>query len=99
MAVALQPQPHPSSRTRRTSGSERPPRRVAGVTLPVRELGRVRELEHDGPLAGSIITGTSVPSPIRLVASARTQRDSTDVFDHSTTTALASCSASSVTWS
>ncbi len=48
---------------------------------------------------GSIITGTSVLLRSPTVASARTQRDSTERFDHRTTTAFASFSAFSVTWS
>ena len=38
---------------------------------------------------GSIITGTNVLLRRASVASARTQRESTDFFDHSTTTAFA----------
>ncbi len=50
-----------------------------------------------GRLHGSIITGTSVLLSFACIASARTQRESTDFFDHRTTTALASRSAFSVT--
>ena len=45
----------------------------------------------------SIMHGTSVRFRSASVASARTQRDSTDFFDHKTTTALASRRAFSVT--
>ncbi len=50
-----------------------------------------------GRSQGSIITGTSVPLRSASVASARTQREITDFFDHSTTTDRASRSARSVT--
>ncbi len=52
-----------------------------------------------GRLHGSIITGTRVLLSFARIASARTQRESTDFFDHRTTTALASRSAFSVIWS
>jgi hypothetical protein len=50
-----------------------------------------------GRSQGSIVAGTRVRLRSASVASARTQRDVTDLFDHSTTTALAVRSASSVT--
>jgi hypothetical protein len=46
---------------------------------------------------GSIMQGTSVLLRSAKVASARTQRDATDFFDHSTTTAFALRKAVSVT--
>ena len=50
-----------------------------------------------GRSQGSIITGTSVLLRSAKVASARTQRETTERGDHSTTTALAPRSAASVT--
>ena len=50
-----------------------------------------------GRSQGSIMQGTRVLLRSASVASARTQRLSTDFLDHSTTTALASFSAFSVT--
>src|SRR5437868_1926197 len=50
-----------------------------------------------GRSQGSMVTGTSVLLRSARVASARTQRETTDFFDQSTTTALASRSACSVT--
>ncbi|MEJ0007986.1 MAG: hypothetical protein WDM77_16880 [Steroidobacteraceae bacterium] len=47
-------------------------------------------------MQGSIITGTSVPLSCACVASARTQREETEFFDQSTTTAFASVSAFSM---
>ena len=52
-----------------------------------------------GRSQASMITGTSVPRRSAMVASALTQRESTERGDHSTTTALASLSAFSVTLS
>ena len=45
----------------------------------------------------SIITGTSVLQRSAIVASARTQRETTERGDHSTTTAFAARKAASVT--
>ena len=45
----------------------------------------------------SNITGINVPWPSAAVASARTQREATDVFDHRTITALAARNAASIT--
>ena len=46
---------------------------------------------------GSIVTGTKVLHRSAIVASARTQRETTERGDHSTTTALAPRNAASVT--
>jgi hypothetical protein len=46
---------------------------------------------------GSIMHGTNVPFLSATVASARTQRDTTERVDHNTTTAFADRSAASVT--
>ena len=75
------------------------PERIARVSLPLRKVGRVRQLEHHRTQA--VLDHDRDQGLVRsaVVASARTQRESTDARDQSTTTAFASRSAFSVTWS